>query len=72
MGLFDKFMDVMRLSPDDDDDFYDDDYYEEEEEPVRKKSFRKEKKSSRNRFRIRSLQCAQSSVRTAVRCLYVS
>ncbi len=46
MGLFDKFMDVMRLSPDDEDDFYDDDYYdEEEEEPVRKKSSRKEKEA---------------------------
>lgn len=44
MGLFDKFMDVMRLSPDDDDDFYEDDYYEEEEEePVRKKVSRREK-----------------------------
>ena len=32
MGLFDKFMDVMRLSPDDEDDFYDDDYYDDEEE----------------------------------------
>ena len=32
MGLFDKFMDVMRLnSDDDDDDFYDDDYYDDEE-----------------------------------------
>lgn len=45
MGLFDKFMDVMRLSPDDDDDFYDDDYYEDEDdEPeVKKKPSRKEK-----------------------------
>ena len=33
MGLFDKFMDVMRLnSDDDDDDFYDDDYYDDESE----------------------------------------
>lgn len=46
MGLFDKFMDVMRLSPDDDDDdYFDDEYYDEEEEaePVRKKPSRKEK-----------------------------
>ena len=28
MGLFDKFLNVMRLNPDDEDDFYDDDYYE--------------------------------------------
>ena len=41
MGLFDKFMDVMRLnSDDDDDDFYDDDYYDdEEEEKPKKKGF---------------------------------
>lgn len=40
MGLFDKFMDVMRLnSDDDDDDFYDDDYYDDEEEEKPKKSF---------------------------------
>ena len=33
MGLFDKFMDVMRLnSDDDDDDFYDDDYYDDEDD----------------------------------------
>ncbi len=38
MGLFDKFMDVMRLNPDDEDDFYNDDYYDDEyEEPVKKK-----------------------------------
>ena len=38
MGLFDKFMDVMRLnSDDDDDDFYDDDYYDDEEEEKPKK-----------------------------------
>ena len=44
MGLFDKFMDVMRLnSDDDDDDFYDDDYYDDEEE---------EKKSQRKSFSI--------------------
>lgn len=45
MGLFDKFMDVMRLNPEDDeDDFYNDDYYDEDEdeEPVRKKKNRKE------------------------------
>ncbi len=43
MGLFDKFMDVMRLNPDDD-EFYNDDYYDEEEEDdtPKKKRFRKE------------------------------
>ena len=30
MGLFDKFLNVMRLNPDDDDDFYDDDYYDDD------------------------------------------
>lgn len=44
MGLFDKFMDVMRLNPDDDDEFYNDDYYDEEEEDStsKKKLFRKD------------------------------
>ena len=37
MGLFDKFLNVMRLNPDDDDDFYDDDYYDDDEEEVPKK-----------------------------------
>lgn len=36
MGLFDKFLNVMRLNPDDD-DFYDDDYYDDEEEDMPKK-----------------------------------
>lgn len=35
MGVFDKFLDAMRLNADDEDDFYDDDYYDDEEE-VRK------------------------------------
>ena len=30
MGLFDKFLNVMRLNPDDYDDFYDDDYYDDD------------------------------------------
>lgn len=37
MGLFDKFLNVMRLNPDDDDDFYDDDYYDDDEEGMPKK-----------------------------------
>ena len=42
MGLFDKFLNVMRLNPDDEDDFYDADYYDEEEdEAPRKKMFSK-------------------------------
>ncbi|MBR1389896.1 MAG: cell division protein SepF [Lachnospiraceae bacterium] len=48
MKVFDKFMDVMRLSPEDEDDLYDDDYYDEEDdeedEPVRKGLFRKKDK----------------------------
>lgn len=47
MGLFDKFMDVMRLSPDDEDDYYDDYYEEEDDEPVRKKPAKKEKAEER-------------------------
>jgi len=39
MGLFDKFLNVMRLNPDDEDDYYNDDYYEEEDRSVKKKSF---------------------------------
>ncbi|MEE1250168.1 MAG: cell division protein SepF [Lachnospiraceae bacterium] len=41
MGLFDKFLNVMRLNPDDEDDFYDDDYYDEEEDMPKKKVFQK-------------------------------
>lgn len=42
MGVFDKFLDIMKLNDDDDyeDDFYDDDDYEEE---PRKPFFKKEK-----------------------------
>ncbi|MCI5621436.1 MAG: cell division protein SepF [Lachnospiraceae bacterium] len=47
MKVFDKFMDVMRLSPDDDDDLYDD-YYDDDdddEEDLPKKSlFHKKEK----------------------------
>lgn len=44
MGLFDKFMDVMRLNPDDDDEYYNDDYYDEDEEErnTKKKLFHKD------------------------------
>lgn len=44
MGLFDKFMDVMRLNPDDDEEFYNDDYYDEDEEErgSKKKLFHKD------------------------------
>ena len=47
MGVLDKFLNIMRLSPDDEDDFYNDDYDfddDYEEEPVKpRSSFRKEK-----------------------------
>lgn len=45
MGMLDKFLNVMRLSPDDDDDFYNDDYYDEEEyaEAPKKKTHSREK-----------------------------
>lgn len=43
MGIFDKFLNVMKLNDDeyDDDDFYDDDdeYFEEDEKPKSKKFF---------------------------------
>ena len=48
MGVLDKFLNIMRLSPDDEDDFYNEDYeddYNYDEEPVKPKtSYRKEKK----------------------------
>lgn len=45
MGMLDKFLNIMRLSPDDDeDDFYDDDFYDDEDEPVRK-PVKRERKS---------------------------
>ena len=49
MGVFDKFLDIMKLNDDDydDDDFYDDDdYYDEEEyeEKPRHKLFGKKNK----------------------------
>lgn len=52
MGVFDKFLDIMKLNDDDydDDDFYDDDdYYDEEEyeEKPRHKLFRKEEQKRR-------------------------
>lgn len=50
MGVLDKFLDVMRLSPDDDDDFYNEDYdYDDDmdEEPVKPRpSSRREKKEA--------------------------
>lgn len=38
MGLFDKFLNVMRLNPDDEEEYYDDDYYDEEDRPTKRKS----------------------------------
>ena len=46
MGMIDKFLNAMKLSPDDDDEFYNDDYYDDEdyeEEKPKKKSTKKEK-----------------------------
>lgn len=45
MGVFDKFLDIMKLNDDDyDDDFYDDDFEEEyEEKPARRNFFKREK-----------------------------
>ncbi|MDD3361057.1 MAG: cell division protein SepF [Hespellia sp.] len=44
MGVFDKFLDIMKLNDDDyDDDFYDDDYDDDYEEKSHKTFFKKEK-----------------------------
>ncbi len=47
MGVFDKFLDIMKLNDDDDyedDAFYDDDDFEEEEpKPARRNFFKKDK-----------------------------
>ena len=32
MGVFDKFLDIMKLNDDYDDDFYDDEFYDDEYE----------------------------------------
>lgn len=45
MGVFDKFLDVMRLS-DEDDDYLDDDYEEEEPKSSRKRSISDEGKKA--------------------------
>lgn len=46
MSWIDKFMDIMRLSPDDEDDFYNEEYYEDDyEEEAPRKSRRKSKKA---------------------------
>lgn len=78
MGLFDKFMDVMRLnSDDDDDDFYDDDYYDdEEEEKPKKKLFHKHEEEDddfdepvvriNQRQSARLLQCAAAGSRMVI------
>lgn len=61
MGVFDKFLDIMKLNDDDDyDDFYDDDdFYDEDEEfeekPARRSSSlfnKKDKKESYNDFDV--------------------
>lgn len=40
MSFFDKFLNVMRLSPDDDDDFYNEEYDYEDEDEKPKSSFK--------------------------------
>lgn len=34
MGVFDGFLNMMRLGPDDDDDFYDDGYEDEDRKSI--------------------------------------
>lgn len=41
MGLFEKFLDVMKLN-DEDDEYYDDDYEDDDEQPQERRSSRKE------------------------------
>lgn len=60
MGVFDKFLDIMKLNDDDyDDDFYeDDDFYDDDEEfeekPARRSSFfKKDKRDSYDDFDVR-------------------
>lgn len=52
MGVFDKFLDIMKLNDDYDDDFYDDEFYDDdyEEEKPRKPIFGGPKKSSRDDY----------------------
>lgn len=52
MGVFDKFLDIMKLNDDYDDDFYDDEFYDDdyEEEKPRKPIFGGLKKSSRDDY----------------------
>lgn len=41
MGVLDKFLNIMRLSPEDEEDYYEDDFYDDEEEEEKKSFFRK-------------------------------
>jgi len=52
MGVFDKFLDIMKLNDSeyDDDDFYDDDYYEDEFDDKPKKSIFGGKKDKKDQF----------------------
>lgn len=52
MGVFDKFLDIMKLNDDYDDDFYDDEFYDDEyeEERPHKPLFGGLKKSSRDDY----------------------
>lgn len=52
MGVFDKFLDIMKLNDDYDDDFYDDEFYDDdyEEEKPHKPLFGGLKKSSRDDY----------------------
>ncbi|MCI8835333.1 MAG: cell division protein SepF [Ruminococcus sp.] len=71
MGIFDKFLDIMKLNDDDDydDDYYDedDDSYEEEyEERPRHSIFNNTKKSGRDDYNDFDMQEERSRSNTAV------
>lgn len=68
MGLFDKFLNVMRLNPDDDDDFYDDDYYDDDEEDMpKKKAFAKSEDKYDDEIEKREKPVKQSQKITPMR-----
>lgn len=68
MGVFDKFLDIMKLNDDDDfeDDFYeDDDFYEEDFKEKPRRSFFNNKKSSKDNYDDFDLQEEPSRVPAA-------
>ncbi len=68
MGIFDKFLDIMKLNDDDDydDDFYDDDeFYEEDFEETPRRSFFNKKSNSKDTYDDFDMQQSNSRVPAA-------